>query len=167
MARPAVVLIAIFVVSLAGMTLSSSMASAQIAPSPGNASSSGASPCEENWTCSGWGSCALGVSSRLCTDISGCGTVADKPLENQSCMTATGIVNLTILKAPEICGDARCSRNETCETCPEDCGGCGLASGLAGLVTGAVELSLSGLVVVIAIAALLLAMVFMTRKGKK
>lgn len=108
----------------------------------------------------------MGLSSRLCTDVNGCGTEINKPAENQSCMSLTGIVKFTIIRPPEICGDGKCSKNETCGSCPADCGGCSVLSGFTGLMTGAVELSISGLVVIIAMAVLLAALVFTARKRK-
>lgn len=143
MPRPVAIIIAIFALSLIGMAVSSSIVSAQTETSPKANPSSNAFSCEENWSC---------------------GIEINKPPENQSRMTATGIVTLTILRSPEICGDGKCSQNETCDSCPVDCGKCKVAFDLTGLMTGAIELSLYGLVVIIAIAMLLTAMVFTARK---
>lgn len=161
MPRP-VAIIAIFVLSLIGMAVSSSMVSAQTEPSPKANTSSNAFSCEENWACPGWGNCSSSAPAESRTDNSKC--EAEINPENQIRMTATGIVSLTILRPPEICGDGKCSQNETCDSCPVDCGKCKVAFGLAGFMTGATGLSLYGLVVIIAIAMLLTAMVFTARK---
>jgi hypothetical protein len=71
---------------------------------------------------------------------------------------------VNILRPPEICGDGRCTENETCGSCPADCGRCNVEFGLAGLMTGAVELSLSGLVAVFVIAMVFILLIFAPRK---
>jgi len=92
--------------------------------------------CEENWECTEWGICDSGVAWRECVDLNNCGTEINKPPENRSCSTtATGIVTLTILEIPEICGDNLCVKNETCASCPKDCGVCSPSQTLAGFMT--------------------------------
>lgn len=44
--------------------------------------------CKENWNCNGWSSCNAdtGKQSRICTDNNNCGTIKDKPAEEQECV---------------------------------------------------------------------------------
>ena len=43
--------------------------------------------CQENWSCSAWSACAASnTQTRVCTDSNACGTVLNKPAENQSCV---------------------------------------------------------------------------------
>lgn len=80
--------------------------------------------------------------------------------ENQNCATVTGIVKLTILPTPEICGDRECTGNETCMSCPADCGICGPSQSLAGFMSGSPGTSASGLVAAFAFITFLLFMHF-------
>jgi hypothetical protein len=155
-----------FTIFLAMIALSPFSVSAQKAPLNSSISASNYS-CEENWTCSDWSGCSSGLSSRVCIDGNKCGTEFDKPSENQSCATVTGVVNLTILRPPEICGDAKCNNNETCMSCPEDCGICSPAQSLAGLMTGAADTSASRMVAAFAIIAFLFTMTFKVIPKKK
>jgi hypothetical protein len=41
--------------------------------------------CMENWNCSDWSSCSNSQQTRTCTDLSSCGTIANKPVETQGC----------------------------------------------------------------------------------
>lgn len=163
MSKHVAIISAIFIFSLIGMAVPLPTVSAQTGPSPEANPSGGASSCAENWTCSEWGNCSSGVSSRLCTDNGRCGTELSKPPENQSCLALTGIVRLTIIRPPEICGDKRCSENETCGTCPEDCGRCSVKFDLTGLMAGAANPNISGLVI-IAVAILVIYLSFASRK---
>jgi hypothetical protein len=129
-------------------------------PSDPADSNSTAPACEENWTCSEWGNCSSGVCSRTCTDENNCGTELDKPPENQGYATATGIVTLTILQPPEICGDGRCTENETCMSCLADCGICMPSQVLAGFMAGSPGTKASGLVAAFAFISLLLLVCF-------
>ncbi|MDO8563840.1 MAG: hypothetical protein Q7R87_02440 [Nanoarchaeota archaeon] len=45
--------------------------------------------CTENWTCTDWSECIYGEKDRECTDSNACGTVANKPVESQSCTIPT------------------------------------------------------------------------------
>jgi hypothetical protein len=120
--------------------------------------------CTENWTCSAWSGCASagGFNNRKCTDTNNCGTGANAPAESRGCATATGGVSvkinppfLDINAVSEItCGNGNCSEGKNCANCPDDCGACddaiadsGQGHDLAGLVTGAIQYSLSGLIV--------------------
>ncbi|MFH0833003.1 MAG: C1 family peptidase [Candidatus Aenigmatarchaeota archaeon] len=42
--------------------------------------------CKENWTCNDWSICIDGNQSRTCIDNNKCGTMKNKPAENQSCV---------------------------------------------------------------------------------
>jgi hypothetical protein len=120
--------------------------------------------CAENWTCTSWSGCASagGFNTRKCTDTNNCGTRANAPQESRGCVTATGGVSvkinppfLDINAVSEItCGNGNCSEGKTCANCPGDCGPCddaiadsGQGHDLAGLMTGAIQYSLSGLIV--------------------
>ncbi len=46
------------------------------------------STCTENWRCNAWGECIEGQQKRSCTDLNDCGTVVNKPIEQQSCEVA-------------------------------------------------------------------------------
>ncbi|MFH1257252.1 MAG: hypothetical protein V1494_08260 [Candidatus Diapherotrites archaeon] len=46
-------------------------------------------PCTENWSCTTWSSCVNNQQTRTCTDLAGCGTTANKPIETQTCTTCT------------------------------------------------------------------------------
>lgn len=41
--------------------------------------------CVENWYCTGWYPCQINTQFRRCTDYNECGTMVDKPAENQPC----------------------------------------------------------------------------------
>jgi hypothetical protein len=41
--------------------------------------------CTENWSCNDWSSCEAGKQTRTCTDLNNCGTMVNKPAEEQSC----------------------------------------------------------------------------------
>jgi len=41
--------------------------------------------CSENWECTDWSSCTSGQQTRTCTDSNSCGTIEDKPNEQQNC----------------------------------------------------------------------------------
>jgi hypothetical protein len=41
--------------------------------------------CYENWQCTDWSDCTVGVQTRQCNDISECDTEVNKPLLSQSC----------------------------------------------------------------------------------
>ncbi len=43
------------------------------------------STCTEIWECTEWSECIDGIQTRTCTDINGCTTEFDKPLESQEC----------------------------------------------------------------------------------
>ena len=47
--------------------------------------------CVENWVCSSWSICGNGLQSRTCSDSSNCGTMANKPTEQQSCTTVSNV----------------------------------------------------------------------------
>jgi hypothetical protein len=49
--------------------------------------------CAENWQCSEWSDCELGIQTRTCTDTHECGTETDKPSTEQQCET-TSTTNL-------------------------------------------------------------------------
>jgi hypothetical protein len=68
------------------------------------------------------------------------------------------------LPSPEVCGDLKCSKNETCRTCPGDCGRCYPAFAMAGLVTGAGDPGLPGLIVAVSTVVILFATVYSSRK---
>ncbi|MBT3405510.1 hypothetical protein HN832_00595 [archaeon] len=42
-------------------------------------------PCFENWTCESWTECANDSQERNCTELNGCGTIENKPVEVQDC----------------------------------------------------------------------------------
>ena len=42
-------------------------------------------PCIEDWTCGNWSECNNSLQSRTCTDDNQCGTIEDKPEEQQEC----------------------------------------------------------------------------------
>ncbi|MBD3203114.1 DNRLRE domain-containing protein [Candidatus Woesearchaeota archaeon] len=45
--------------------------------------------CEENWECSDWGNCIDGKKTRKCTDLNVCGTIDNKPAEEEDCLAPT------------------------------------------------------------------------------
>ena len=53
------------------------------------------SNCFPNWQCTTWGDCISSNHSRTCTDINGCGTLGNKPLEKESC-TLPPVVNIKV-----------------------------------------------------------------------
>lgn len=168
MSRQAVMIIAVFALALSGMAFSSQMVSAQTGVSPKANSSSSAFSCAENWSCSSWSGCSdEGASTRTCTDRNNCGTQVNKSSESQGCATATGIVRLSILQPPKICGDGKCSKNETCDSCPKDCGICSVAFDLTGLITGNIKFGSYGSVLIFVIAVVLVALFFNARKKNR
>ncbi len=158
MRRTIAIITALFAFSLALITVASP-ASAQTGPDS-------IALCDESWTCSEWSGCSSGVSSRVCTDSNNCGTELNKPPENQGCATATGIVKLTILRPPQICGDGICSKNEAWTSCPADCV-LSPAQSFVGIMTGGISTSASGVVLATGMAAFLFAMGFRTVPKKK
>ncbi|MEM5871490.1 MAG: hypothetical protein QW051_01315 [Candidatus Aenigmatarchaeota archaeon] len=71
-------------------------------------------------------------------------TLEDENYE-QYVSTATGLVTLTILPPPEICGDGFCTKSEDCVSCPDDCGFCRPSQTLAGLMSGNRDMSIFSL----------------------
>ncbi|MFQ5647853.1 MAG: hypothetical protein ACE5FW_01330, partial [Candidatus Aenigmatarchaeota archaeon] len=57
-------------------------------------------PCEENWTCTGWGACLNRTQARNCTDLNSCTTSVNKSAEVQNC-TVPEQANQTGPEAPE------------------------------------------------------------------
>ncbi|MFQ5648182.1 MAG: hypothetical protein ACE5FW_03005, partial [Candidatus Aenigmatarchaeota archaeon] len=45
-------------------------------------------PCQEDWTCTSWGSCVDGTQTRVCTDQNSCGTAINKSDQSRSCVIA-------------------------------------------------------------------------------
>jgi hypothetical protein len=41
--------------------------------------------CIPSWQCGAWSTCVGGLTSRVCTDVNGCGVSTGKPVESQSC----------------------------------------------------------------------------------
>ncbi len=69
--------------------------------------------CTPRWNCSAWSSCSCsGVNTRTCTDANGCGTTSGRPALTSALCSA--------------CGNGSCDCGETCNSCPADCGLCGL-----------------------------------------
>jgi len=46
--------------------------------------------CDESWVCSPWGSCSAGKETRTCLDEHSCGTALYHPVEQRSCVAASG-----------------------------------------------------------------------------
>jgi len=86
--------------------------------------------------------------------------------ESQGRSTATGIVSLTILQPPQICGDGICSRNEAWTSCPADCV-LKPSQSFVGVMTGGISTSASGLILATGMTAFLFAMGFRTMPKKK
>ena len=82
--------------------------------------------CYENWNCSNWSACSNNQQTRICTDLSSCGTVKDKPAENQSCASPNQLQNPVLPPTPKInctndidclvdgTGMPECKNNERC-----------------------------------------------------
>ena len=45
--------------------------------------------CVEQWTCTEWYPCQINTQFRTCTDANACGTIVNKPAENQPCTPAS------------------------------------------------------------------------------
>jgi hypothetical protein len=82
--------------------------------------------CSENWTCSDWSICSNNLQLRTCSDSNNCGTVKDKPAENQSCASPNQLQNPVLPPTPKInctndidclvdgTGMPECKNNERC-----------------------------------------------------
>ena len=46
--------------------------------------------CDESWVCSSWSSCSAGKETRTCLDEHSCGTALYHPIEQRSCVSASG-----------------------------------------------------------------------------
>jgi hypothetical protein len=91
--------------------------------SSGSSGGGGGYYCQTNWTCTTFFSCQPdGTQSRNCTDANKCLVPFNKPAEKQNC-TYTPSSAPSEIKLP-ICGDGKCDSNESCSSCPKDCGAC-------------------------------------------
>ena len=54
--------------------------------------------CTENWQCSEWDDCINNYQTRVCIDTKNCGTILNKPVERQDCVT--GITVPPIIAPP-------------------------------------------------------------------
>jgi len=80
--------------------------------------------CQENWTCGSWSACAASsTQTRACADSNTCGTVLNKPAENQSCVYMPSCTPIWSCGAWSIC-----SNNLQTRTCT-DSKNCGTTSG--------------------------------------
>ncbi len=69
--------------------------------------------CIEKWECGPWSLCTNNIQRRTCIDMNNCNTQKQKPSLSQPCG-----------QPRQVCGDKICNNQETCQTCPGDCGQC-------------------------------------------
>jgi hypothetical protein len=89
-------------------------------------------PCTPNWTCTAWGPCNNGISTRQCSDLNNCNLNLDRPPEVRSCGADCEVachscqqINLSTCSCAEsvpCCGNHICEPEETVWSCPVDCG---------------------------------------------
>ena len=53
---------------------------------PVTVSGSGSNICTQNWNCTAWGECKSGLKTRICTDLRKCGTIENRPVQQQICV---------------------------------------------------------------------------------
>jgi len=75
--------------------------------------------CVEDWQCSDWSICTNNEQTRACTDNNACGTITNKPVEQQSC-----IINETCVESWECDEWGDCINNLQTRTC-NDINNCG------------------------------------------
>ncbi len=80
----------------------------------------GGAPCTENWRCTVWSECPKeGIQTRVCIDLSGCGTTDNQPLLTRHCIYTP---NPTCFDGIENCHDGYCEVltdcGGPCKPCP-------------------------------------------------
>lgn len=75
--------------------------------------------CSENWTCTNWSACSNGQRTRTCSDGNSCETVAQKPLEAETCSLSSCSENWSCTAWSDCSDDQRsrtCSDENSCGT---------------------------------------------------
>lgn len=89
--------------------------------------------CTENWQCGSWGTCTSSLQTRTCTDLNSCGTLANKPVEQQTCafITDCNSANVGIRKCYSSTKYQTCLSSGSWSgtlSCPNACTGQGVCS---------------------------------------
>lgn len=72
-----------------------------------------AASCAENWTCNNWSACSNGQRTRSCADGNSCGTIAQKPIEAETCSLSACSENWSCVAWSD------CSDNQRSRTCTD------------------------------------------------